>query len=178
MKKNKENILSLGLTKALIYKASIFLVLTGLATFIPAIIHIQFITGPIINATLFLSVMLLGTDAALLVGLIPSLVAFSSGLLPAVLAPMIPFIMVSNALLVMIFSLLVKKNYWLGVIAASILKFAFLFSTSSIVINLLLKKEVAGKVAEIMSYPQLITALTGGIIAWLILGLRKTKKPS
>ncbi|RLI87812.1 MAG: iron hydrogenase, partial [Candidatus Altiarchaeales archaeon] len=62
-----------------------------------------------------------------------------------------------------------ERNYWLGVISASVLKFIFLFSTTSIVIDLLLKKEIASKVAIMLGWPQLITALVGGLIAYLFL---------
>jgi len=104
-----------------------------------------------------------------MVGLIPSVIALSFGLFPAILAPMVPFIMISNALLVIVFGLVQKKNYWLGIVSASLLKFIFLFATSSVVIGLLTKKEIAAKVAGIMSWPQLLTALVGGIIAWLVI---------
>jgi len=61
-------------------------------------------------------------------------------------------------------------------VAASVLKFIFLFTTSSVVINLLLKKEIATKVAEMMSWPQLLTALGGGVIAYIFLNsLKKVK---
>ncbi|TSD05139.1 MAG: [Fe] hydrogenase subunit HymD [Parcubacteria group bacterium Athens0714_12] len=106
---------------------------------------------------------------AILIGLIPSLIALSTGLLPPVLAPMIPFIMAGNTILILTFSYLKEKNFWLGVISASFLKFIFLFSASSIVINLLLKKEIAAKVALMMSWPQLLTALSGGLLAYLFL---------
>ena len=49
-----------------------FLFLAGLSILVPAFFHIQFITGPIINAILFLSVILLGRSNALLIGIIPS----------------------------------------------------------------------------------------------------------
>lgn len=146
-----------------------FVSLVGLATFAPALGYHQAIAGPIINATLFVSVILLGTQNAILIGLIPSLIALSYGLLPAVLAPMIPFIMAGNVILILCFGFLKEKNFWLGIISASILKFLFLFGTSSIVVDLLLKKEIASKVAMMMSYPQLFTALAGGIIAYLFL---------
>ncbi len=158
--------------------------LAGVATIAP-LFNQQAITGPLVNATLFVSTALLGVQAGVLVGLIPSLIALSVGLLPPVLAPMVPFIMTSNTILVMVFSLLnpirnnvsngvKEKNYWLGVVAASVLKFVFLFSTSSIVINLLLKKEIASKVAIMMNWPQLFTALFGGILAYLFLrGIKK-----
>lgn len=150
-----------------------FCAIMGVALTAP-LIHSQIITGPIVNAVLFVSTAFFGVQAAILVGLIPSLVALSIGLLPPVLAPMVPFIMVSNTILVMVFGCLKEKNYWLGVVSASILKFLFLAGTSSVVVNLLLKKEVALKVAAMMSWPQLFTALAGGIIAYLFLkGLKK-----
>lgn len=129
----------------------------------------QFITGLIVNAVLFISVMLLGNQGAILVGLVPSLIALSAGLLPIVLAPMIPFIMLGNTILIITFDYFKKKSYWLGIIIASFLKFLFLFLASSVVANLIIKKEIASKVAVMMSWPQLLTALTGGVIAYLFL---------
>lgn len=145
-----------------------FIVLAGVATIAP-LIGQQAITGSIVNAVLFITVSVLGLQAAILAGLIPSLVALSVGLLPLVLAPMIPFIMVGNITLVLVFDYLRKRNYWLGMISASILKFLFLFSTSSIMVNLILKKEIAQKMAVIMAWPQLLTALAGGLITYLFL---------
>ena len=145
-----------------------FAVLVGIAIVVP-LFYQQAITGSIINATLFVSVILLGVQNAILVGLIPSLIALSVGLLPPILAPIIPFIIVGNVILIIVFDSLKEKSFWLGVISASILKFIFLFSTSSIVINLLLKKEIASKVAIMMSWPQLLTALAGGLIAYIFL---------
>jgi len=132
----------------------------------------QSVVGSIVNA--IISVVLLGSRNAILVGILPSLVSLSVGLLPAVLAPMIPFIMTSNVLLILIFDFFRTKNYWLGIVVASILKFAFLLGSSSIIINLLLNKAAASKVAMILSWPQLFTALAGGMIAFLF--LRAIKK--
>ncbi|MCD4705567.1 ECF transporter S component [bacterium] len=145
-----------------------FLFLAGLSILIPAFFHIQFITGPIINAILFLAVVLIGRSNALLIGIVPSVIALSFGILPALLAPMVPFIMISNAILIMVFSLL-KKNYWLGVLIASTAKFLFLYFSCSIVMELVLKKELALKVSQILGWTQFVTAILGGVIAWLIL---------
>lgn len=150
-----------------------FIALVGVCTVAP-LFHSQPITGSIVNAALFIAVALLGTQNAILVGLIPSTIALSVGLLPAILAPMIPFIMISNTILVLVFGYFREKNYWLGVVFASLLKFVFLFATSSVVINLLLKKGIAQKVAIMMSWPQLLTALAGGALAYLF--LRSIKK--
>lgn len=161
------------LTETAIAKSIVFAIFLASATAVPALINQQFITGPIVNAILFSSTIILGTESAIMIGLIPSLIAFSFGLLSPALATMVPFIMMSNVLLVMIFGTFRKKNYWLSMISASAIKFLFLLATSSIVINLLLKKEVATKVAQMMSWPQLITAFIGGIIAFLIIKAKK-----
>jgi uncharacterized membrane protein len=150
-----------------------FVVLLGIATAAP-LIRNQFITGPIVNATLLIAVALLGMRDGLLIGLIPSSIALATGLLPPVLAPMIPFIIVGNAILVVTFGYLRNKNYWLGLVSGSILKFAFLSGTSSVVINLLSNKAVAANVAVMMSWPQLVTALAGGLLAYgFIQGIKK-----
>lgn len=151
-----------------------FVVLLVVATLLPFLKQ-QLIVGPLVNTVLFVSAALLGPQAALMVGLVPSLVSISVGLLPPVLAPMIPFIMVSNAILIMVFSQLRTKNQWLGVVVASVLKFVFLASVSNIVINLLLNKAVAHNVSLMMSWLQLVTALVGGAIAILFLSLVKKK---
>lgn len=129
----------------------------------------QLIVGPIVNATLFISAATIGTAGAIMVGLVPSVISLSVGLLPPVLAPVIPFIMISNALLVSVFAIFRKRNFFLGIVAASVVKYLFLYATSSMVISLLLKKEVASSVAQMMSWPQLVTALAGGVLAWVFL---------
>jgi hypothetical protein len=161
---------SLAITRT---RAIEFVLLLGIATAAP-LTHSQFITGPIVNATLLIAVALLGMRDALLIGLIPSSIALAVGLLPPVLAPMIPFIIVGNAILVITFGYLRQRNYWLGLVSGSILKFAFLFGTSSIVISLLLNQNLASSVAVMVSWPQLVTALAGGVIAYGVLrGLKK-----
>ena len=159
---------TLIIKKEKIFVLSQFIALVGIATAAP-LLHQQAITGPIVNAVLFISVVLLGIRGAVLIALVPSLIALSVGLLSPVLAPMVPFIMTGNIILILVFSYLRKKNYWLAIVSASLLKFLFLWGTSSIVINLLFKKEIAAKIAMMMSWPQLLTALTGGLIAYLFL---------
>ena len=106
-------------------RLALFSVLVGIAVLVPAFIHIQAITGPIVNATLFLAAVLLAPEIAILVGLLPSLIALSSGLLPAPLTPMIPFIMVGNTILILVFHHSRKRNFWLGIGLSSLLKFLF-----------------------------------------------------
>ena len=156
------------LVKVDIKATTIFLFLAGLSILIPAFFHIQFITGPLVNAILFLSVILLGRSNALLIGIIPSVVALSFGLLPALLAPMVPFIMISNAMLIMVFRWL-REKFWLGVLIASTAKFLFLYFSCSVIMDLIFKKELALKVSQMLGLTQFVTAILGGIIAYLVL---------
>jgi hypothetical protein len=135
----------------------------------------QLVTGTIVNATLFAAAILLGTQAGISVGLIPSLVALYAGTLPPVLSPMIPFIMVGNTILILTFGFLKNKNYWLAVALASLFKFVFIFGASSIMFDLFIKKQLVGPVALMMGWPQLVTALLGGLLASLVLGFIKPK---
>jgi hypothetical protein len=163
-----KNIAELAISREKITYLTKLVGLLSVAIIVP-LFHQQMITGPIVNATLFVATVVLGVSGGILVGLVPSIVALSAGLLSPVLTPMVPFIMIGNTILVLTFNWLKERNYWQGVILGSILKFVFLYSTSSVVINLLLKKEVAVQVSLMMSWPQLLTALLGGGIAYVFI---------
>lgn len=163
---NNEKVLAIDRSKINSLIQFVFLIV--IATVVP-LFHQQMITGPIVNATLFIATALLGVQMGIMVGLIPSVIAISVGTLPLALASMVPYIMVSNAVLILTFNSLKNKSYWLAVVLSSFLKFLFLYGTSSLVVNLLLKKELAGNVALMMGYPQFITALAGGVLANLFL---------
>ena len=150
-----------------------FVALLSIATIAP-LFHQQWLTGPIVNAMFLIAVVLLGSQNAILLALLPSTIALGVGLLPAILAPMIPFIIISNVIFILGFHYLRERNFWLGIVVGSVLKFVFLWSTSFIVISLLLKKELATNVSAIMSWPQLATALIGGLLAYIF--LKKIKK--
>lgn len=135
--------------------------------FIPFFVHQQLITGPIINALLLLSFLHIGKSKAYFLALIPSTVALSRGLLPMNLAPMVPFIMISNCLYIEVFSRL-KNNGFLAIFVASALKTLFLFTISKLLMEKILAAALASKIATMMSWPQLATALLGGALALLV----------
>jgi hypothetical protein len=152
-----------------------FLGLATVATALPFFIHIQWITGPIINAILIILLFVVGIRSALMVCLIPSIMALASGLLPAVLAPVAPFVMISNVIFILSIEQIYEANknsergYWLGVLTGALLKFVFLFLSINVIAGLLLRKELAVSVTQMMSWPQFTTALLGGVIAWAVL---------
>lgn len=156
-----------------------FLGLAMVATILPFYIHLQWITGPIINAILIIALFIVGIRSALVICLVPSLMALSGGLLPAVLAPAIPFIMISNVIFVITIEFVYSNfkddntGYWVGVGAAAFLKFIFLYASVNLIGGLLIKQELIIKVAQMMSWPQFITALLGGLIAYVFLKFLK-----
>ncbi len=128
--------------------------------------HNQWITGTIVNAVIFLAVWRLGIGNAALVAILPSSIALARGLLPAPMAAFIPFIIVSNLVLIAVFYFL-KKYPLFGVVAASSFKFLFLLLVSTFFIKL------ASPFLVMMQWPQLFTALAGGLIAAGIIKARK-----
>ena len=144
------------------------LVMLFTATIVP-LTGSQLIAGPIVNAILFLSVLFLGARVAILIAVVPSVIALLTGLLPFLLAPMIPFIITGNIILVFTFNNL-KDSFLKGVLIASFLKFFFLFVSGFLVINFAIKETV---IVSMMGWVQLFTALTGGLIAHLFYRLLK-----
>ena len=152
-----------------------FLILGGVLSIIPFYIHAQWIAGPMVNALLILTLFVVGAREALILSLVPSLMALSGGLIPAVLAPVIPFIMLSNIIFIYLidrFSLMFKnsdRSYWIGLFVASFSKFIFLYFSVNIISKLLIKQELLANVAQMMSWTQFFTAFSGGMIAFIFL---------
>jgi hypothetical protein len=150
-------------------KLTIFAFFLAISIVLPAFIHSQWVTGPIINAALFLATVLIGPMEAILLGLMPSAVALSTGLLPLSLAPMVPFIMIGNAILIVIFHYLRGQNFVLRLGMSALLKFAFLHLSVIFVMTKLLDNNIVAKIAVMMSWPQFVTAVIGGVIVYPII---------
>lgn len=175
MENIKEKAIGL-INKRVLVKAGVFALFLAISMAAPFLKQ-QFIAGPIVNAVLFISTVVLGAGAGALIAFLPSMISVFTGLLPLPLLPMVPYIIMGNVILVLIFGSLRKKNFWLGVLSASVLKFIFLFLASSFIVNLFIKESLPPKIIAMMAWPQLITALAGGIIAWAFLEkFKKLKK--
>jgi len=154
-----------------------FFGLIMVASILPHFVHQQFITGPIINATLFLAAYYLGSGEAILIGIVPSVAALSSGLLPIALAPMVPFIILSNAILILVFNWTRNIHQFGASIIASIAKYLFLYITATIIIEKIMPNNFAAKAAGVMmAWPQLVTALAGGLIAFSVIKIVQSKQ--
>lgn len=142
----------------------------------------QFLVGPIINSILILTTFICGIWWGIGVGILTPLLAWLVGQLATPLAPFIPFIMVGNIIYVFLFSLfmkgeLVKKS--VGILFGAILKFAFLSIASTkliILIGIKFPPKIAKALANSMSFPQLITAIIGGILALILIELLRKRR--
>ncbi len=142
-----------------------FIAYTGILLAVALVVQMggfpQPITGPLVNAVLYLSALLVGSWSGVIIGIFTPLIAFMRGILPAPLAPMIPFIAIGNGVLVLVFFILMEKNKIIGIVVASVVKYLILSIAVRYVVS------VPGKVAQMMGLPQLYTALIGGGIALL-----------
>ncbi|MFA5420526.1 MAG: ECF transporter S component [Patescibacteria group bacterium] len=144
-----------------------FAVLLSLVLIAPLIGN-QLVTGTIVNMTLILAILTLNLRSAILISLFPSFIALISGTLNPALAPVIPFIILSNILLASIFNYFKNRDYWMSIVAASFAKFIFLYLSSLFIFELILKEQIADMLSTTMGLFQLITALSGSILAYFI----------
>jgi hypothetical protein len=122
----------------------------------------QFITGPLVNTVLYLAAMIVGWQGGMLIGILTPVIASIRGILPPPLTPLIPFIALGNSVLIILFFWLQSKNKIVGIIIASCVKFLLLAGAVKLLV------QVPPAIAQMMSFPQLITALAGGAIALLL----------
>lgn len=123
------------------------------------------ITGSAVNAMLILSTLTVGWLGGVAVGALTPWMAFMVGIVK--FAPMVPFIMVANITLVLIFALLQRLNKVAAAVGAAAAKYgAFVFAIYYLgqVANVKLPAPI--KVAFGIS--QLTTALIGGAVALVL----------
>ncbi|WP_324668228.1 hypothetical protein [Geochorda subterranea] len=124
----------------------------------------QPVTGPVVNATLFLAAWLVGPLFGAAIGALTPVVALWRGILAAPLAPLVPFIGVANALQVVAAAYLRRVHAAAAVGVAALVKWAVLATAVRALV------EVPPPVAVAMQWPRLVTALAGGVLAWLVGG--------
>ena len=146
----------------------------SLGLLIPALRLPQPVTGPLVNALLILTALSAGPQAAVAVGLITPLNALFNGVLPLPMMVLIPFIALGNCMYAVVFSALRTRSYWLGIAAGAALKFALLYAASTWLVKLVTEL-LFGKALALppsadysMQWPQLATALAGGVLAYAL----------
>lgn len=159
----KENVFSYALK---------FTILLGISIAAP-FLHFQAITGTIVNAALIMAIVMLGRREAVTIGIFPSVISIVTGLLIPAAVPLIPFIIFSNIILIFMFSFFSRENYWKGIFAGSILKFVFLYFSGIILVRIFELSSLAKIINVMFSWQQLLTALSGGLVAYASLKIFK-----
>ena len=147
--------------------------------FLTASLGNQYVTGSAVNLLLAVSVLTCGPATGVTVALISPLCAFLVGVGPA-FPPLIPFISLGNLTYVVAWFLmgLLKKSIASGIVskivlvlspvAAAVVKFLTLYSGVVLIAVpyvLELNEKQADLFSLMFSYPQLLTALIGGVLA-------------
>lgn len=145
-------------------------VLLALALIIPMLGLPQPITGPAVNAVLLLAAIEAGPVGGASIGLLTPWIALIRGQLAAPLAPAVPFIMLGNATIVLVYWAVARLTRsstlgwgsWLGVVLGSAAKYLVISGGVNLFLNL------PPKLAVAMGTPQLVTALIGAAAALLV----------
>ncbi len=165
-------------------KVAAFVAALLLALVIPNLGLPQAVTGPLVNAVLILTVEYVGLTGAILLGMATPLSAATHGVLPLPLLAMIPFIALGNASYVSVYQALRKTHRGLAIVAAALIKFGLLYGAVTLLAARPLSLTLGGAtqalvlpkaIISMMQWPQLATALAGGLIALGINGLARRK---
>ena len=138
----------------------------------------QYITGTLVNCVLAVAVVLCGVSGGIVVAAVSPFFAFFLGIGPKLLQ-IIPCIALGNVVYVVLLHLLLGQHgnkLWknvLGVLLAAAAKFAALYlavvKVFIPVMGTALKAPQIQTFTAMFSWPQLVTALLGGMLALLIL---------
>lgn len=131
----------------------------------------NFVVGPLVNACLLISTALAGVWSGIIISVISPFASLINNHAPvaAALLPFAPFVAVGNAIYILSYYLLRKKSGAVGVGIGSLLKFAFLYSAINVFLQLFNFPKFAKVLTFLFGWPQLITALLGGIIALIVI---------
>jgi len=124
-------------------------------------LKIQWLTGPAVNVILILAAAYTDIYSASILGMITPVTALLFGVMP--LAVVVPFIMISNIIYIVVYKWQYQNNTFIAISFAAIVKFLVLTFAVKFIIS------VPPGVAYALSTPQLFTAVTGGIIATVII---------
>lgn len=140
-------------------------VLAALAVAIQAMNLPQPVTGPAVNAVLYVGALFVGPLSGAVVGLLTPWVALLMGILK--LAPAIPVVMTGNVSLVLCAALIARWNRHAGMLLAAFVKFGVM--TLGIRYLVSAGAKIPPVAVASLTTTQLFTALGGAVVAALVL---------
>lgn len=135
----------------------------------------QFVTGSIVNLLLILAVMTCGYMSGIAVAVVSPIMAKLVGIGP--LWGLIPFVALGNIVLVLLWRSIGERGkehkialYIVTLIVAAVAKFLVLYiGVTKIAAPVIFGLPAASPIYVMFSFPQLVTAAIGGVLAILIL---------
>jgi len=125
----------------------------------------QYITGPVINAILYVAALFISPFSSVAVGIISPWTAFLFGITK--FAPVIPVIMAGNVSLALVSGYLGRYQKHAGLAVAAVVK--FLVMTAGVKYLVMTGTRVPAAVYAAMTLTQLFTALIGAVLALIVL---------
>lgn len=143
-------------------------------------------TGPLVNMMLIYTTLVVSPLGGLALGLMTPLIAVLRGQLPPLLIPMAPFIMIGNALFVILFAAIgriksAKKEplfslwAWIGLVVSAAAKMTWLYVIVRMLLPHLIGRPAPAPLLLLMSLPQFFTAVIGGAFAFLLFNIIKRR---
>lgn len=185
---NKEKKVNKKSVTLFISRTAVLLALTlvfqSIGLLIPEQTVKQFVVGSLVNFVLFIAVMGVGLLSASIIGLSTPFLAMLFNIAPLNIV-LVPFVALGNFILALVFFLLQKLLFkklsskrvftLIGILVAGTVKGVYLWFAFLNIAKVLLPK-VPPVMLFTFSYPQLITAAIGGILAYLVIpSLKKAK---
>ena len=168
----QEKVLTFPIELKTLSQIAIFSAIFIVSFFLPFFMgHPQWLVGTVVNAGLFLAAAYLPKKYFLPIVIFPSLAVLARGLIfgpfTFFLIYFLPFVWLANYILIRIFSFLANRNkgYMISVVLSAAVKFVLLF----LIANIYFKFSVVPAVfLYTMGINQLATALSGGLVSFLI----------
>lgn len=133
---------------------------------IPAFLSI-FLIGSLVNACLLVAVEMVGIKYAFVIACSAPIVAYFQQLLP--LPILIMPVIVGNGIYILVFKLGKRWKMWLGICVAAISKSIFMYIAFTWLVTMIgIPAQMAASLMFVMSWPQLITGVVGGMVATVI----------
>lgn len=147
---------------------SLALIFQSLRFFIPIPVFLStFVIGSLVNAVLLVAVGTVGFGAGAFIVVVTPIVAYFQQILP--LPVFIVPVALGNLIYISVFKAVSKWGKWQGILLGAAGKTCFLFFVFKWMLGfILVNAKIAAGIMFVMSWPQLLTGILGGILFVLI----------
>lgn len=127
----------------------------------------NFIVGPLVNLCLLTAAMTAGVAGGITIAILSPFTSLINNNAPiaAALLPFAPVVAAANITFILAFYFLYKRNKFIGLGVGAVLKFGVLFVGIRIFLSIFDFPKFTQKLFELFSWPQLATAIIGGLVA-------------